>query len=558
MTRHGVPLESTSGLSDSSPVTVKMTIINDGDTEAQVPQMEAVRDSSSEQQVHRLAVIGCEEPRLQKGTPVQRFFSGRCVLVTGATGFVGKVLLEKLLRSCPDVDTVYALVRPKKGFSVQQRIQHILSKPVFSNIGKEQRGRLVAVAGDVAQSGLGLSPDDAAMLRHRVSVIFHVAATVRLDEELQVAAAINVRGTWEVLRLARDMPNLKAVVHTSTAYVQCVRRQVRECVFEPPMTAAALLQLCDNLREDTGDLRRFLGSYPNTYTFTKAVAEHLIQQEFSDLPVAIVRPSIVVATMAEPFPGWVDSLNGPMAVVALGCSGLLRIFYCDVRKLMNLVPCDMVASCMVAAAWDVATNSRECTGRPKVYNCVTSSDAPLTYGDFVSSIGRCAAVWPPKAAVWCCSLWVTRHRPVYLLCRLLLQLLPAYVIDYVALLAHRKLRLRENYRKVHNFNMTVEFFVMREWDFETAQTEALRSRLAAEDRALLPFDPRLIDWESYFDHFVCGVRRFLLKDDLDSVPAARLRYRRLLRLHQSVKVAALLIVLAVACAIIYAVVYCFM
>ncbi|XP_049941469.1 putative fatty acyl-CoA reductase CG5065 isoform X3 [Schistocerca serialis cubense] len=475
MTRHGVPLESTSGLSDSSPVTVKMTIINDGDTEAQVPQMEAVRDSSSEQQVHRLAVIGCEEPRLQKGTPVQRFFSGRCVLVTGATGFVGKVLLEKLLRSCPDVDTVYALVRPKKGLSVQQRIQHILSKPVFSNIGKEQRGRLVAVAGDVAQSGLGLSPDDAAMLRHRVSVIFHVAATVRFDEELQVAAAINVRGTWEVLRLARDMPNLKAVVHTSTAYAQCVRRQVRECVFEPPMTAAALLQLCDNLREDTGDLRRFLGSYPNTYTFTKAVAEHLIQQEFSDLPVAIVRPSIVVATMAEPFPGWVDSLNGPMAVVASACCGLLRIFYCDVRKLMNLVPCDMVASCMVAAAWDVATN-----------------------------------------------------------------------------------RLRENYRKVHNFNMAVEFFVMREWDFETAQTEALRSRLAAEDRALLPFDPRLIDWESYFDHFVCGVRRFLLKDDLDSVPAARLRYRRLLRLHQSVKVAALLIVLAVACAIIYAVVYCFM
>ncbi|XP_049794385.1 putative fatty acyl-CoA reductase CG5065 [Schistocerca nitens] len=520
--------------------------------------MDAVRDYSSEQHVHRLAVIGCDEPRLQKGTPVQRFFSGRCVLVTGATGFVGKVLLEKLLRTCPDVDTVYALVRPKKGLGVQQRFQDILSKPVFSNLGKEQRGRLVAVAGDVAQSGLALSPDDAEMLRHRVSVIFHVAATVRFDEELHVAAAINVRGTWEVLRLARDMPNLKAVVHTSTAYAQCVRRQVRESVMEPPMTAAELLQLCGSIKEDTADLRRFLGSYPNTYTFTKAVAEHLIQQEFSDLPVAIVRPSIVVATMAEPFPGWMDSLNGPMAVVAPACSGLLRIFYCDVRRLVDLVPCDMVANCMVAAAWDVATDSRECTERPKVYNCVTSSDAPLTYGDFVSSIGRCTADWPPKAAAWCCSLWGTRHRPVYLLCRLLLQLLPAYVIDYVALLMHRKPRLREYYRKAHKINKALEFFVMREWDFETAQTEALRSRLAAEGGALLPFDPRLIDWERYFGHFVCGVRRFLLKDDLDSVPAARLRYRRLLWLHQCVKMAALLVVLAVACAIIYAVVYCFM
>ncbi|XP_049839901.1 putative fatty acyl-CoA reductase CG5065 isoform X2 [Schistocerca gregaria] len=526
-------------------------IVNDGDTETQVPQMEAVPDSSSEQQVHRLAVIGCEEPQLQKGTPVQRFFRGRCVLVTGATGFVGKVLLEKLLRSYPDVDTVYALLRPKKGIGVQQRLQDILSKPVFSKLGKEQRGHVVAVAGDVAQLGLGLSPDDAEMLRHRVSVIFHVAATVRFDEKLQVAAATNVRGTKEVLRLARDMPNLKAVVHTSTAYVQCVRRQMRECVMEPPMTAAEFLQLCDSIKEDTGDLRRFLGSYPNTYTFTKAVAEHLIQQEFSDLPVAIVRPSIVVATMAEPFPGWVDSMNGPMGVVATAISGLLRVLYCDVRKLMDLIPCDMVANCMVAAAWDVATDSRECTERPKVYNCVATTDAPLTYGDFVSNVVRCTADWPPKAAVWCCSVRSTRHWHVYLLCRLLLQLLPAYVADCIALLTHRKPR------NAHNFNKAVRFFVEREWELETAQTKALRSRLAAEDRALLPFDPRLVVWERYFDHFVCGVRRFLLKDELDSVPAARLRYRRLLRLHQCVKMAALLVVLAVACAIIYAVVYCF-
>ncbi|XP_049839903.1 putative fatty acyl-CoA reductase CG5065 isoform X4 [Schistocerca gregaria] len=452
-------------------------IVNDGDTETQVPQMEAVPDSSSEQQVHRLAVIGCEEPQLQKGTPVQRFFRGRCVLVTGATGFVGKVLLEKLLRSYPDVDTVYALLRPKKGIGVQQRLQDILSKP--------------------------------------------------------------------------------AVVHTSTAYVQCVRRQMRECVMEPPMTAAEFLQLCDSIKEDTGDLRRFLGSYPNTYTFTKAVAEHLIQQEFSDLPVAIVRPSIVVATMAEPFPGWVDSMNGPMGVVATAISGLLRVLYCDVRKLMDLIPCDMVANCMVAAAWDVATDSRECTERPKVYNCVATTDAPLTYGDFVSNVVRCTADWPPKAAVWCCSVRSTRHWHVYLLCRLLLQLLPAYVADCIALLTHRKPRLREYYRNAHNFNKAVRFFVEREWELETAQTKALRSRLAAEDRALLPFDPRLVVWERYFDHFVCGVRRFLLKDELDSVPAARLRYRRLLRLHQCVKMAALLVVLAVACAIIYAVVYCF-
>jgi Nucleoside-diphosphate-sugar epimerases len=67
-------------------------------------------------------------------SPIQNFFSGSCVLVTGATGFVGKALVEKLLRSFPDLRTIYLLIRPKRGLDVQTRQKELLKNPVSMTV----------------------------------------------------------------------------------------------------------------------------------------------------------------------------------------------------------------------------------------------------------------------------------------------------------------------------------------------------------------------------------------------------------------------------------------
>lgn len=67
-------------------------------------------------------------PSLQ--VSVSDFYNGKTVFITGGTGFMGKVLLEKLLRSCSGVAKIYLLIRPKKGQQARERLQQLLSSPV--------------------------------------------------------------------------------------------------------------------------------------------------------------------------------------------------------------------------------------------------------------------------------------------------------------------------------------------------------------------------------------------------------------------------------------------
>lgn len=80
------------------------------------------------------------------------------------------------------------------------------------------------------------------------------------------------------------------------------------------------------LDDDTLDLitPKLLGGKPNTYTYTKQLAEQLLVTEGEGLPLAIVRPSIVGASWKEPFPGWIDNYNGPTGLyIAVSYSSLL-------------------------------------------------------------------------------------------------------------------------------------------------------------------------------------------------------------------------------------------
>ncbi|KAJ9594708.1 hypothetical protein L9F63_013982, partial [Diploptera punctata] len=148
---------------------------------------------------------------------IVNFFRGKTVFVTGASGFMGKVLVEKILYSCPDVKEVYILLRSKRSKTPEQRIEEMLKIPLFDRLRKECPNalkKLVPLNGDITLDDLGLSPQNKKKVLEEVSVVFHCAATLKLEATLKDAVEMNTRGTWRILQLARDMKNLKSKLMT--------------------------------------------------------------------------------------------------------------------------------------------------------------------------------------------------------------------------------------------------------------------------------------------------------------------------------------------------------
>lgn len=61
---------------------------------------------------------------------IGEYYAGKNIFLTGASGFIGKVLIEKLLRSCPNVNKIFMLMRPKKSQDIDQRVEEICKCPV--------------------------------------------------------------------------------------------------------------------------------------------------------------------------------------------------------------------------------------------------------------------------------------------------------------------------------------------------------------------------------------------------------------------------------------------
>jgi phosphoserine phosphatase/nucleoside-diphosphate-sugar epimerase len=491
---------------------------------------------------------------------IREVLAGQRIAVTGATGFVGTALVERLLRAVPEC-TVVPLVRPGRR-GVHERVRReILRNDCFDRLRRElgdqfeheMARRLLPIAGDVGVDGLGIDEAGRDGLA-ACSIVIHAAASVSFESPLDSAVEVNLLGP---VRLAGALTDAHLIA-VSTAYVAGTRRGrcpeallsdtpfATEVPWRPEVVAArrargdvdaesrdpkllnrftreargelgaagtpALAARAERLREEwTRDRMVALGKaraqalgWPDAYAYTKALGERALVETKGGLPVTIVRPSIVESALAQPVAGWIRGFRMAEPVLMSYGRGLLKEFPGIPEGVIDVIPVDLVVAALIAVAAEGPA-----PGPPAVYHVASGARNPLRYRPLVELVRAWFLDHPLADANGqpiVVPQWSFPGRG-----RVQRQLQQATrAIDAAEKVLHAlpirgqqaqlSARLEERKGEAERALGYVELYgayAETEAVFEVDRLVELWNRLDAADRAAFTFDPAVIDWPDY-------------------------------------------------------------
>lgn len=170
-----------------------------------------------------------------------------------------------------------------------------------------------------------------------------------MNTRLDRAVQINVTGPLMLLRLAESCPGFQCFCQVSTCYALMDKKDplIEEKLMSSAFDWSALYAQVQRmtLLDIEHYAKNMMATFPNSYVFTKRMAEHLlVENNAKGLPLYIVRPSIIGAALTEPFPGWTDSIGLAGGLYLLAGLGLLRELPGDPRNIGDIVPVDLVSN----------------------------------------------------------------------------------------------------------------------------------------------------------------------------------------------------------------------
>ncbi|KAL6858737.1 hypothetical protein ACP4OV_017739 [Aristida adscensionis] len=485
------------------------------------------------------------------------YFKGKSILITGSTGFLGKILVEKILRVQPDVRKMYLLVRGgTDASSAKQRVQEeVISTELFGLL-REKHGdgfqqfvdeKIVAVAGDIVYENLGLEAPVLDQLAKEMDIIVNIAATTNFYERYDFSLDVNVMGVKHLCQFAKQCASLKMLMHVSTAYVSGLKEglilekpiklgeSLREGLYlnvdaELRLVKEAKKELklnaCDDAIRTERKAMKELGlqrarhfGWSNTYVFTKAMAEMLLSQLRGDIPVVIMRPSIITSIQADPLPGWMQGTRTIDTIIVGYAKQNLSCFLGDLDLITDVIPGDMVVNAMMVA---MVAHSEE-KGVQAVYHITSSLRNPFTGRVFYEAgrkyfyenprVGKNGEVIPTKEMHFFTTIG---HFHLYML---LAYKMPLQILHLLNLLLCGLFsRLYDEQNRKCKFVMHLADlygpFIFFKGCYDDMNLERLRLTMAMKtpEDHMFNFDPKTIDWNDYFYRIhIPGVLKYVCK-----------------------------------------------
>ncbi len=416
--------------------------------------------------------------------------------------------------------------------------------------------RITTLVGDVGGDGLGLNEADRAIWA-TADIIIHSAATVSFDSPLDRAVEINLLGPTRIAQLCHELAIAPHIVAVSTCYVAGNRRgnAPEELVSEGPfdiglswqgeVAAArrlkgdteAVSRQPDHLERFRAEARAELGAagapalaakteqlrerwvkdqlvragiaragslgWPDAYAYTKALGEQALTDSKGDVPVSIVRPSIIESAWAEPRPGWIRGFRMAEPVIISYARGLLKEFPGVPEGTVDVIPVDIVVAAIIGVA--AAGPDRG----PAITQVASGGVNPLKYRamiDYISGWFTEHPLYDPHGQPILVPEWnfpgrgkveSQLNRAMTILDRTekVLNALPlrGRQAEFTATLENKRTEIETAKQYVELYGLYTECEAI----YQVDHLLALWDTLDAHDRATFNFDPRVVDWEHY-------------------------------------------------------------
>ncbi|HXN92074.1 MAG TPA: HAD-IB family hydrolase [Candidatus Sulfotelmatobacter sp.] len=499
---------------------------------------------------------------------------GKTILVTGSTGFLGKSIVEKCLRSIPDIKRINLAIRSSARRPASERLEReVLASPAFKRL-KDQLGeeafvkltreKLGVIEIDLGRDGLGLSEESRAQLRG-CDVVIHSAAAVEFDNPADLSAQTNLLGAARLVEALKASGAKMHLVHISTAYVGGMLRGLvrEEAPHDPglnwrheaevltnlrapveeesrrpeilnrlrrearsrmgPAGTPAVARTTERLRErwvkdkliERGRVHATAMGFSDIYSFTKAMAEQAVVELHGDIPLSIVRPSIIESALDEPSPGWLEGFRMAEPLILAFGRGVLRDFSGLPDSLLDIIPADFVVNTVLAVAANPPPDAK-----PRVYHAASGSRNPLRLRRVMKEAIDYYEAHPLRdrygQAIGTPEWTFPTRQEMETRARLALRAAEAaqWVVERLPL-GSTVSQLSDNLnaereRLDRGVNLIQLYGVYTEVDciFDTRHVTELWEKVPAAERKTFPFDPALYDWTHYFQdvHFPTVVR----------------------------------------------------
>ena len=495
---------------------------------------------------------------------IKEAIAGKTLLVTGSTGFLGKSIVEKCLRSLPEVGRINLAIRSSARRPARERLEReVLASPAFKRLKEElgderfqqlAREKLGVVEVDLGRDGLGLDEAGRAALQG-CDIVIHSAAAVEFDNPADLSAQTNLLGAARLVGALRESGGTPHLVHISTAYVggmlrglvreempldpglnwrheaevlstlrpaveeesrrpevlEKLRRQAQSRMGPAgtPAVARAVERLRDRWVKDRlverGRVHARSMGFSDIYSFTKAMAEHAVVELHGEIPLSIVRPSIIESALAEPFPGWLEGFRMAEPIILAFGRAVLSDFSGLPDALLDVIPADYVVNTVLAVA-----SAPPPKGEHRIYHAASGTRNPLRFrriyeecGDYFDehplrdrygqAIGTPTWSFPTRDELTARGRLALRAVET---AQQVVELLP---------FGQRTTRLSDDLTEQRNrleraLNLSELYGVYTEVDciFDTRQTHSVWERLPPAEQSVFPFDPALYDWRHYF------------------------------------------------------------